>query len=76
MVSPYMVYRNLQHLLHINCHFFFCIATVSLLQPSSFFQVIPLNGYTPTQNITELYPILIHYRTITYLTTLPNYTLS
>ena len=54
-------------------HYFLYIATVNLLQSLRSFEKFQLNYYS--QDVTELYPILLHRRTIPYLNTLPNNTL-
>ena len=58
IVFPYMVYRSAELLLHIFSLFFFCIATVNLLQSLCFFEIMLLN-YCST-GVTDLYPTLMH----------------
>ena len=68
---PYKVYRSEYYLLRISRHYFFRIAAVKLLQPSSIFPIFPLNHYTESRYNIELYLILLQYRTISCLYTSP-----
>ena len=52
----------------------FCIAAVQLLQSVRLFKIILLKYYSA--GVTEIYFILLHYRTIPYPNTLPNYPIS
>ena len=52
----------------------FCVATVKLLQSVGLFEIFLLKYCSG--GIIELYPILIYYRSIPYLNTLLNSTLS
>ena len=67
------VFCNKQHRFKIFSYFSICVASVKLLQSLRLLDIFLLEYCSA--GVSELYFILIHYRTIPYLKTIPKYAL-